>query len=132
MLEVADHPLIELITYADILEIQGFIGNFQVKIRKNPRWINEQKCNGCGTCLDICPIYAPNEFDCGLGYRKAIYRPFDQAVPSIVLIDREKCVKCGLCVKKCEQKAIEFDQASEIRDLTVGTIIVASGFQTFN
>ncbi len=132
MLEVAEHPLIELITYADILKIDGHIGNFNVMIRKNPRYINETKCTGCGACIDICPIYGPNEFDAGLGARKAIYRPFDQAVPNIFLIDKERCIECRLCVRKCEPDAIDFEQKPELRELNVGTIIIASGFQTFN
>ena len=132
MLEVADHPLIELITYADLLEIEGHIGDFNIKIRKNPRYIDEEKCNGCGACDEICPIYAPNAFDVGLGYRKAIYRPFDQAVPNKFLIDSEKCIECQLCVKKCEPEAIDFNQTAQIKTLNVGTIVIASGFQTHN
>ncbi len=132
MLEVATHPLIDLITYADLVDIQGHIGDFTIKIKKRPRYINEEKCNGCGACDDICPIYAPNEFDVGLGYRKAIYRPFDQAVPNKFLIDMDKCIECRLCVKKCEEEAIDFDQEPEIITLYVGTIIVATGFQTHN
>lgn len=132
MLEVATHPLINLITYSDLIEVEGHIGEFNVKIRKNPRYVNEEKCNGCGACIDICPIYAPNDFDMGLGYRKAIYRPFDQAVPNKFLIDREKCIECRLCVKKCEPEAIEFEQEPEIVTLCAGTIIIATGFQTYN
>lgn len=96
MLEIAENPLIELITNADLLEVKGFIGNFTVTIRKNPRYIKEDKCNGCSACIQACPIYAPNEFDSGLGYRKAIYKPFSQAVPNIVLIDSAKCINCQL------------------------------------
>ena len=132
MLEVAEHPAIELLTNVDILEITGHIGNFTVKIRKNPRFIDASKCRGCGACYEVCPVYAPNEFDIGLGYRKAIYRPFDQAVPSTTIIDVERCIKCGLCVRKCDTQAIAFDQKPEIVTLNVGTIIIASGFQTFN
>jgi heterodisulfide reductase subunit A len=131
MLEAAEHPLIELITNADLLEVDGHIGNFNVTIRQKPRYVND-KCNGCRACLDVCPIYAPNDFDVGLGSRKAIYIPFDQAVPNKAIIDREKCVECRLCVGACELKAIEFDQEPVIRTLKVGTIIVASGFQTYN
>jgi len=132
MLEVAEHPSIELITYTDILEVTGHIGNFNIKIRKNPRFINETKCRGCGSCFEVCPVYAPNEFDSGLGTRKAIYRPFDQAVPNMSLIDSTRCIKCQLCMRKCENKAIELDQKAEIKTLNVGTIIIATGFQTFN
>ncbi len=132
MLEVAEHPLIELITNADLLDVLGYIGNFDVTIRKNPRFVDESKCTGCEACVHVCPVYAPNKFDVGLGYRKAIYRPFDQAVPNAVLIDPEKCIECHLCVRECEPKAITFDQKPEIRTLNVGTIIVASGFQTYN
>jgi len=131
MLEATEHPLIQIITLADISEITGFIGNFNVKIRKNPRYVSETKCNGCGACFDICPVYAPKEFDVGLGSRKAIYRPFDQAVPNIALIDMKSCIRCQLCVKKCDLKAIEFDQKPEIKEIKVGTIIIATGFKTF-
>jgi heterodisulfide reductase subunit A len=131
MLEATEHPLIEIIANTDILEISGYIGNFDVRIRKNPRYVDETKCNGCGACFEICPVYAPNEFDVGLGARKAIYRPFDQAVPNIALIDMNRCIKCQLCVKKCDLKAIDFNQTPQIRDLKVGTIVIATGFQTF-
>jgi heterodisulfide reductase subunit A len=131
MLEATENPLIEIITLADILEISGFIGNFDVKIKKNPRYISDTKCNGCGACFDICPVYAPKEFDVGLGARKAIYRPFDQAVPNIAIIDMNRCIKCRLCITKCDLKAIEFDQKPEIKEIKVGNIIIATGFTTF-
>lgn len=131
MLEVAEHPLIELITNAEVIQVTGHIGNFEVTIQQNPRFVND-KCNGCKACLEVCPVYAPNEFDLGLGARRAIYVPFDQAVPNKAIIDREKCIECQLCVGACEQKAIEFDQNPEIKTVTVGTIIVASGFDAYN
>jgi len=130
MLEVAEHPLIELITYADLVDANGHIGNFNVTIQRNPRYVND-RCNGCKACVEVCPIYAPNEFDLGIGARRAIYIPFEQAVPNKAIIDRQKCVECQLCVGICEQKAIEFDQKPELRTLNVGTIIVASGFDAF-
>ncbi|MHA1129273.1 MAG: 4Fe-4S binding protein [Candidatus Helarchaeota archaeon] len=131
MLEAAEHPLIELITNADLLDVSGHIGNFEVTIRQNPRFVND-RCNGCRACTQICPIYAPNKFEVGMGARKAVYIPFDQAVPNKALIDRKKCIECHLCLGVCELKAIDFDQTPIIKTVNVGTIIVASGFQLYN
>jgi len=89
---VGQHPYIELLTYSEVEEVSGFIGNFKVKIRKKARYVDEDKCTGCGVCQTKCPWKADSEFDVGMSKRKAIYIPFDQAVPNIPVIDREHCV----------------------------------------
>jgi len=132
MLEVSNNPKIKLYTYSRVVSIEGNIGNFKVVIERKARYVYEDKCNGCGECEKVCPVYAPNEFDQNLGPRKAIYRAFAQAVPNVYTIDEDKCIKCGLCKKVCEQKAIDYDMEPEFITLNVGVIIIATGYDTFN
>jgi heterodisulfide reductase subunit A len=133
---VGSHPNIELMTYSEVTEVSGYIGNFKVKIRKKARHIDENKCTGCGLCQEKCPWKVPSEFDLGLGTRKAIYTPFAQAVPNIPVIDTEHCAyflkgTCRACEKFCEAKAIDFEQQDEIIEVDVGNIILATGYDVF-
>ncbi len=137
MTQVGSHPHIELMTYSEVEEISGFIGNFKVKIRKKARYVDEDKCTGCGLCQEKCPWKADSEFDAGMGQRKAIYIPFEQAVPNIPVIDREHCVyflkgTCRLCEKVCETKAIDFEQEDKLVEVEVGSIILATGFNLWD
>ena len=134
---VGSHPNIELMTYSEVEEISGFIGNFKVKIRKKARYVDEDKCTGCGLCQEKCPWKVDSEFEAGIGKRKAIYTLFPQAVPNIPVIDREHCAyflkgTCRLCEKLCEAKAIDFEQKDELVEVEVGSIILATGFNVFN
>ena len=88
------HPYIELMSYSEVAEVSGYVGNFKVKIKKKPRYIDVDKCTGCGECSNVCPVTVPNEFDLGLGQRKAIYRPFPQAVPNAFAIDKRGYPPC--------------------------------------
>jgi len=126
------HPNIELITNARLEEIEGEAGNFKVKILKRPRYVDENKCNGCGVCTQHCPVEVPNEFDERLGTRKAIYVPFPQAVPLKYAIDEENCLKCELCANVCKAKAVDFNQKPQVIDLNVGAVILSPGFQEFD
>jgi len=133
---VGSHPYIELMTYSEVEEVSGYLGNFTVKIRKKARYVDEDKCNGCGLCQTKCPWKVDSEFDAGLGKRKAIYTPFPQAVPNTPVIDREHCAyflkgTCRVCEKVCETNAIDFEQKDEIIEIEVGNIIVATGFNLF-
>ncbi len=128
MVEVSRHPNIEIISYADVLSVQGFVGNFRVKVRKNPRYVIQGKCTGCGECKDACPIEYPNDWDMNIGTRKAISIPFEQAVPLIYSINKDYCIECYKCVDVCgAREAINFDQKPEEIELEVGTITVATG-----
>jgi len=132
MVDVGRHPNIEIISYADLISVSGYIGNFKVRIRKNPRYVIEEKCTGCGECKDVCPIEYPNEWDMGLGTRKAISVPFDQAVPLVYTINRDYCIECYKCVDACgARQAINFDQKPEEIELEVGAIIVATGYDIY-
>jgi heterodisulfide reductase subunit A len=138
MVDVAVHPKIKLYTYAEVDEVDGFIGNFEVKVRKKARSVDMKKCNGCGTCWTKCPAKKiPSEFDAGLGMRTAIYVPFPQAVPNKPVIDRENCIffkkgKCGTCKKNCPTGAIDYEAQDEIVTEKVGAIVVATGFKLFD
>jgi len=137
MTSVGMHPYIELMTYSEVEEISGFVGSFKAKIRKKARYVNEDKCNGCGVCITKCPWKAASEFDMGLGERKAIYTPFAQAVPNIPVIDTEHCAyflkgKCRACEKFCELGAIDFEQVDQIVEVEVGNIIIATGYDAFD
>jgi heterodisulfide reductase subunit A len=137
MTSAGSHPNIELMTYSEVTEVSGFIGNFKAKIRKKPRYVDMDKCNGCGVCYEKCPWKAPSEFDLGLGERKAIYVPFAQAVPNVPVIDTEHCAyflkgKCRACEKFCEREAIDFEQQEEIVEIEIGNIIVTTGYDPFD
>ncbi len=132
MVDVSRHPNIELLTYSEVKSVEGYIGNFTVKVEKKPRFVIEEECTACGLCVPPCPIESHNEFDLGLGIRKAIYVPFPQAVPLTYTIDSEHCVGCGMCTAVCELEAIDFNQKPEVLELDVGVIIVATGFDIFD
>ena len=137
MASVRSHENIKMMTYSEVAEVSGYVGNFKVKIKKNPRYVEEDKCTGCGVCRDKCPAKVNNEFDEGLGIRKAIYTPFPQAVPNIPVIDTEHCTfflkgKCRACEKFCEAKAINFEQGEKIVEVDVGSIIVTTGFDSLD
>jgi len=137
MSDVGSHPDIELMTYSEVEEVSGYVGNFKVRVRKKARYVDEEKCTSCGVCQEKCPWKAPSEFDAGIGERKAIYIPFPQAVPNIPVIDTETCVyfktgKCRACEKFCEAEAIDFEQDDQYMELEVGNIIVATGYDVFD
>jgi len=137
MTQAGSHRYIELMSYSEVMEISGYIGNFKAKIRKKARYVDADKCNGCGLCQEKCPQKAASEFDAGLGKRKAIYTPFAQAVPNTPVIDREHCTyflkgKCRLCEQVCERGAINFEQEDEIVEIEVGSVILATGFAVFD
>lgn len=132
MVDVSRHPNIEIISYADLVSVEGFVGNFKVKIRKNPRYVNAESCTGCGECRDACPIEFPNLWDENMGVRKAISVPFDQAVPLVYTVNRDYCIECYKCIEACgARQAINFDQQPEDIELEVGTIIVSTGFEVY-
>ena len=138
MVSVGRHPNISLLTYSEVEKVSGFVGNFDVRIRKKARFVNEDLCTGCGTCVEKCPFKKiPSKFDLGLGVRPAIYFQYQQAVPRIPVIDKENCAyflrgKCRACEKFCTKEAIDFDQEDEILNIEVGTIILATGFKDFD
>ena len=142
MMEVANHPNIELLTYSEVIGIEGSIGNYKVKIKKKPRYVDLEKCTGCGDCVDACRLKGRivSEFDMGMGKRSAIYIPFPQAIPLKCTVDSDHCLmltrgKCGagpLCVEACEADAIDFKQKEEEIEVDVGAILVATGYDVMD
>ena len=138
MVSVGQHKNIELLSYSEVEEVSGYVGNFNVRVRKKARYVNEDLCTGCGLCEEKCPASKiPSEFNLGLGTRKAIYRPFAQAVPNIPVLDREHCIyfergKCRACEKLCPRQAIDFEQQDRILEFEVGAVILATGYKIFD
>jgi len=140
MVDVGQHPNITLLTYSEVEEVNGHLGDFTVTVRKKARYVDEEHCTGCGICIEKCPFSVVDEvFEAGFGNRKIIYRPFPQAVPKYPVIDTENCVyfqrgKCKACQIFCPTtpNSIDFEQEDEILDLEVGNIILATGFDLFD
>jgi heterodisulfide reductase subunit A len=142
MTQVRAHPNIQIMTMSEVTGVDGFVGNYTVTVKHNPRFIIEDACVGCLECIDACVFRngkTPDEFNLGLSKRKPIYIPFPQAVPQVVLIDPEGCIefRTGKCKKTCvevcaERNAIDFQQEATFEEVNVGAIIVATGFQAFD
>ncbi len=137
MMDSGRHPNIELMAHSEVEDVSGYVGNFQVRVRKKARYVVEGECTACGDCAPVCPIVRPDEFQMGLSTRRAIYIPFPQAVPSAYLINMEEClgdnpIACGKCLEACDKKCIDFDMRDEIVELQVGVIIVATGMEVYD
>jgi len=137
MMDAGRHPRINLMTYSEIENVGGYIGNFNVTVRKKARYVDENECNACGECEKICPVVAPDSFQEGFSSRKAIYMPFPQAVPSVYILNDQDClghnpIACGKCADVCEKNCIDFDMKDEIVNLKVGAVIVATGMDVYD
>ena len=135
MVDCAQHPNIEILSYSEVESVKGFVGNFTIKIRKKARFIDETKCTGCGVCMSKCPNNKnPDEFNMNLSSRSSVYIPFAQAIPNIAVIDKNTCLKlnsgkCGVCSIVCPSKAIDYTQKDEIIERNYGAVVVATGFR---
>ena len=130
MLNVNRNENIEILSYSEVKEVEGYVGNYQVKVEMKPRFVTDE-CNGCGACAEVCPTYTPNFFDENLGARKAIDIAFGQAVPFLYDIDRDVCVECFSCIEACELGVIDFSQVPKKVNLDVGSIIIATGWDMY-
>lgn len=138
MVAAAQHPNIKIMTYAEVEQVDGYVGNFEVTIRQKARSVDIDACTGCGTCWEKCPQKVTSDFDQGLAQRKAIYTPFPQAVPNVPVIDRANCRhftrekgKCRVCQTVCPAKAIDYEQQDQLLKETFGAIVVATGYDLF-
>ncbi len=137
MVDVAQHPRITLYTFSELEEVNGYIGNFDITIRKKARYVNLDKCTGCGICESKCPKKVKSEFDYNMGERTCIYKPFPQAVPNKPIIDAENCRKiienkCGVCAKVCPTDAINFEDTDEVITEKFGAVIMATGYELYD
>jgi heterodisulfide reductase subunit A len=136
MMDAGRHPNIKLLTSSEVTDVSGYIGNFTVTVRQKARFVTS-RCTACGDCVPVCPIDGPNEFELGLSRRKAIYQPFPQAVPSAFLIDPKLClghepIACGKCAEVCGPDAIDYDDRDKEFTFEVGTVVVATGADTWD
>ena len=135
MVDAAQNENIDILAYAQVEKVEGFVGNFTVTIRHKARYVDPTKCTGCGLCTEKCPQKrVPNAFNLGLDNRRAIYIPFAQAVPKIATIDPAYCTKlntgkCGVCAKVCTAGAIDYQQTDRLEQRQYGAIVAATGFQ---
>ncbi|MDH4214489.1 MAG: hydrogenase iron-sulfur subunit [Candidatus Thorarchaeota archaeon] len=132
MARAADHSNIRLMTLTDIEEIKGSTGRYSVKLTQHPRYVSTELCTGCNRCVEVCPVEVVDEYNHGLGKRKAIVRHSLDAVPIAPHIDMDNCVGCQSCSGVCEAKAIRYDDCTKTETIEVGAIIVATGFRPFD
>ena len=126
-IECALHPNIQLLPYAEVQKVSGEVGRFHVRVRCKARYVDADRCIGCGDCASVCPIEMPRELGQGVEHRRAIYRPYPQAIPRAYLIDMDGCTRCGRCIAVCPTHAIDLDVPDHYQDLDVAAIIVSTG-----
>jgi len=136
-IECSRHPNIEILTYTEVDSIKGKAGDFKVSLTKKPRYIIEDRCTGCGTCVEVCPVKVPDEFNQNLSFNKAVHIYFSQAVPLITYVDPETCLylqdeKCNICIGACQNQAIDLNQKEDRIQVEVGAIIMSPGFEVFD
>jgi len=137
MTDVGRHPRIKLLTMSEVVDVKGYVGNFNVRILKRARYVDEKECTACGDCVKVCPVVRPDEFNLGLSSRRAIFSPFPQAVPSAYVINVNEClghnpVVCAKCVEACDKGCINFRMSDEEIVEKVGSIIVATGTEVYD
>jgi heterodisulfide reductase subunit A2 len=137
MMDAGKHPNIELLAFSELTGVKGYIGNYTAKITKKARYVDEDSCNSCGKCAEVCPVIVPDEFQQGFSSRRAACIPFPQAVPASYMIDMQHClgnnpVRCNKCVEVCEKKCIDLNMADKEIEVKVGTIIVCTGMDVYD
>ncbi|MGZ8867762.1 MAG: hydrogenase iron-sulfur subunit [Thermoanaerobaculia bacterium] len=137
MMDAGRHPRIKLLVNTEVEDVTGFVGNYRARIRTKARHVDASACTACAECAKVCPVVVPDEYQQGFSSRKAIYLPFPQAVPAAFTLDAENClgfnpVACGKCRDVCDKKCIDFDAGDDVRDLEIGTIVVATGMDVYD
>jgi heterodisulfide reductase subunit A len=126
------HRNVEVLTRAEVVGLDGEAGNFVVRVEQRSLWVKPERCTACGRCVDVCPVEVRDEHNEGVSTRKAIYIKYPQAHPHSFAIDRETCTRCGKCIEVCEPEAIDLDLPDETLELSVGSVILAAGFDEFD
>ena len=138
MVDVAQHPNIKLLAYSEVDQVNGYVGNFQVEVRRKATYVDWTKCTGCGACMEKCPSKkVPDRFNERIGLTTAINIPFPQAIPKKAVIDPAYCRqfikgKCGVCAKVCPSGAIDYSMTDEVVTEEVGAIVAATGYDLFD
>jgi len=137
MVTVGQHPKIKLMTYSEVEKVSGYVGNLNISIRHKAKYVDHDKCNGCGLCQEKCPSKTDDRFEQNKAKRKSIYTLFAQAVPNKPVIDKSSCTymtkgKCKICEKICPKQAIDYTQQDVTEEITVGAIIVTTGHEVFD
>ena len=132
MVEVGQHPNIELMTMSEVIAVKGTAGNYEIIIHQKARYVDIDSCTGCNRCIEVCPSVVTDEYNHGLGKRKAMVRPVVDAVPLAPYIDMENCIGCQSCAGVCEAKSLRYDETEKTETITVGAVIVATGFEPFD
>ena len=137
MTDAGRHPRIKLLTLSEVVDVKGYVGNFEVRILKKARYVDEKECTACGDCVAVCPVVRPDGFDMGLSSRRAIFSPFPQAVPSAYAINVNECLGhnpsvCAKCVEACDKGCINFHMSDEEIIEKVGSIVVATGLEVYD
>ncbi len=131
-LECAMHPNIAILSYAEVESLEGEAGDFKASILHQPRYVDIEKCNNCGLCVEVCPEERPSDYEGHLHKVKAIYRPPTRAVPDAYVIDMDYCTRCGKCVEVCPTDAIDLEMAERRSEIEVGAVILSPGYQAFD
>jgi heterodisulfide reductase subunit A len=136
-IECDRHPNIEILSYTEVDRVEGEAGDFKVTLIKKPRYVKEDKCTGCSTCVEYCPVKVPDPYNQDLSTNKAIHIYFSQAVPLITYVDPETChyfdeEKCNICVGACQKDAIDLNQKAERLEVEVGAIVLSPGYEIFD
>ncbi|MFC1612104.1 FAD-dependent oxidoreductase, partial [Myxococcota bacterium] len=135
-IECDRHPNIEILTYTEVEAVEGEAGDFRVTLNKKPRYVKEDICTGCTTCVEYCPVKVPDPFNQELSDNKAIHIYFSQAVPLVPYVD-DQCLflkeeKCSICVGACKNNAIDLHQKAQKQEIKVGAIVLAPGYGVFD
>jgi len=128
---VANHPLIELYTNAQIKSVEGSMGNFEIEVEIKPRYVKDN-CTSCGECALHCPVEVPSEWDSGMSIRNAIYKAYPQAIPATYVRDKKNCIECNTCINICPVQAVDFSMQTETKTFKVGSIVVAAGYDEYD
>ncbi len=136
-IECSRHPNIDILSNTEVVRVEGEAGNFRITLNRKPRYVNEDKCTGCTTCFEYCPVQVPDPYNQNLSLSKAVHIHFSQAVPLISYIDPESCLclqdeKCNICVGVCENHAIDLHQKPEKLEVEVGAVVLSPGYDIFD
>lgn len=132
MARMARHPKIRIMTLAEVTDVKGNVGRYQVTVKQKPRYVDIETCTGCNRCIEVCPVEVADEYNNGLGKRKAMVRPSIDAVPIAPYIDSYNCIGCQSCSGVCEPKSLRYDEIEQTEVIEVGAVILATGFQPFD